>query len=76
MGKLSQRLHWATREINHLVLHDGKYCLESSLSMRDSVSGLIESCDAKIFLATDKSTSFDLFALASKNRINRYLPSS
>jgi hypothetical protein len=26
-GKLSQRLHWATREINHLVLHDGKYRL-------------------------------------------------
>jgi len=27
MGKLSQRLHWAMSEINHLVLHDGKYRL-------------------------------------------------
>ncbi len=27
MGKLSQRLHWATGEIGRLVLHDGKYRL-------------------------------------------------
>lgn len=27
MGKLSQRLHWAMSEINHLVLYDGTYRL-------------------------------------------------
>jgi hypothetical protein len=36
-----------------------KPCLESSLSIRESVSGLIESCDAKIFLDTNKCTLFE-----------------
>jgi CRP-like cAMP-binding protein len=55
MGKLSQRLHWATREINHLVLHDGKYRLIRFLLANAKRSNDVDLSVAKNILASQLS---------------------
>ncbi|SMN14501.1 Nitric oxide-responding transcriptional regulator Dnr (Crp/Fnr family) [uncultured Candidatus Thioglobus sp.] len=55
MGKLSQRLHWATSEINHLVLHDGKYRLIKFLLANAKKSNNVDLSIAKNILASQLS---------------------
>ncbi|CAB5504990.1 hypothetical protein AZO1586I_1375 [Bathymodiolus thermophilus thioautotrophic gill symbiont] len=55
MGKLSQRLHWATSEINHLVLHDGKYRLIKFLLASAKISNNVDLPIAKNILASQLS---------------------